>query len=372
MDINALPEMQKILKFIQNMEFRTTMFGGFKKTDVEENFAEAIRMYEDMTNSVVARYDQRIAELEANLSEVTTAEVSTEEMDRRIAEITSSYEQQIAQITEEYEEKSGRLKRSSEAISRAGQEMYAKVAEDAKKRMQDAEVTARETIAAAQARADALLADAHKRAEEAMAERRQELEADMKKARASLTGLRKENEDIKAVLAEVTASYTDMLAAANAREEEMTRRLDQLYASMDRALDVASDLSGTEVAHPVDQGTPIAAQVPDASVWNNWLNDVLHSVSAEEGEQEDPTTDGHRRFALSVEDAFANDDLLDDDFNFKDEASNVVEFKKSEKADKGSASAEASADKHAADSAQAAAADDNDSADGYQPIAQVN
>ena len=371
MDINALPEMQKILKFIQNMEFRTTMFGGFKKTDVEENFSEAIRMYEDMTNSVVARYDQRIAELEANLAEVSKAEVSSEEMDRRINEITSTYEQQIAQITEEYEEKSGRLKRSSEAISRAGQEMYAKVAEDAKKRMQDAEVTARETVAAAQARADALLADAHKRAEEAVVERRQELEADMKKARASLSGLRKENEDIKAVLAEVTASYTEMLASANAREEEMTRRLDQLYASMDRALDVASDLGDSHVVHQADQGTPIAAQVPDASVWNNWLNDVLHSVSAEEGDQEDPTTAGHRRFALSVEDAFSDDDLLDDDFNFKDESSNVVEFKKSEKADKGAA-AEASADKHAADSAQAAGADDNDSADGYRPIAQVN
>lgn len=366
MDINALPEMQKILKFIQNMEFRTTMFGGFKKTDVEENFAEAIRMYEDMTNSVVARYDQRIAELEASLSEVSTAEVSTEEMDRRISELTSTYEQQIAQITEEYEEKNDRLKRSSEAIGRAGQEMYAKVSEDAKKRMQEAEETARRTVAAAQARADALLVEARQRAEEALEEHRLELEADMEKARDSLTDLRKENEDIKAVLAEVTASYTKMLQAANSREAEMTRRLDQLYASMDRALDVASSLGGSDMMPQAELGEPIAAQVPDASIWNNWLNDVLNSVSEEEDGQEDATTAGHRRFALSIEDAFADEDLLDDELNFKDDAFKVVEFKGGEaKAD----------DKEAKRSVKGSAASegaDDDGREGYQAVAQAN
>lgn len=320
MDINSLPEMQKILKFVQNMEFRTTMFGGFRKNDVEENFAEAIRMYEDMTNSMVARYDQRIAELEANLTEVNTSDASSEDAERRIAQITSDYEQQIAQITADYEEKSERLKRSSEAINRAGQEMYAKVSEDAKKRVQEAETTARETVAAAQARADAILADARNHAEEAMAEHRKQLEADVNKTRGSLTDLRKENDDIKAVLAEVAESYTEMLRAVTEREAEMTERLERLYASMDRAIEVSASLSAVHVERHEDASTPVAAQVPDATSWNKWLNDVLSSVSEEGDAPDDPTTADHRRFALSIEDAFADDDLTDGEFSLQDDA----------------------------------------------------
>ena len=128
MDLEQIPEITEIARYIENMEFRKKALGGIDEESAMEHISIISNKYEQIIRSLTEEKEHmndNAREIQNEYQKKSEATGIVEEARARAAEI----EKQIKQLQDEYLKKEQEYKKKTEELKKQGAEFCADVRE---------------------------------------------------------------------------------------------------------------------------------------------------------------------------------------------------------------------------------------------------